>query len=244
MKCQNCGKEIPDTAKVCGYCGTRQERKPETKTCPNCQSEVPLASNVCGHCGFNFTGKISQEPVVSKKAPPREQVARPVKVKAEAPKDFKVAKTRMGKPKWLVPALIAAAGVVVLIVLFISGAISLPARGGGEEAIEISGRWMGEVYGIGGDFSASLEVNIDEQCRIGDVCGSYAVVGSDSYGDLELISIRNGEYVFLEKPKGSERLEGAGYETMKLAGNNLSWFFEQTLPSGELVQSQGTLNKK
>jgi len=26
MKCAHCGKEVPDSAKVCGYCGTKLEK--------------------------------------------------------------------------------------------------------------------------------------------------------------------------------------------------------------------------
>jgi hypothetical protein len=34
MNCPNCGKQIPDTAKVCGYCGTRLQAPVPTKTRP------------------------------------------------------------------------------------------------------------------------------------------------------------------------------------------------------------------
>ena len=56
MKCANCGKDIPEKAKVCGYCGTRVEGL-KFQTCLECGRESPIKANVCGYCGTRFGKK-------------------------------------------------------------------------------------------------------------------------------------------------------------------------------------------
>lgn len=52
MNCQNCGKSILDTAKVCGYCGRKVELAPVS--CPECGKEAREGAKVCGYCGYRF----------------------------------------------------------------------------------------------------------------------------------------------------------------------------------------------
>src|SRR6266480_1749568 len=52
LACSNCGKELPDTAKFCGYCGTTvvvQEKK--LNCCANCFAELPEGVKFCLQCG-------------------------------------------------------------------------------------------------------------------------------------------------------------------------------------------------
>jgi hypothetical protein len=55
MQCPNCGKEIRDTASVCGYCGQPLHLTP-TK-CPQCANEPREGAKVCGYCGYKFGGE-------------------------------------------------------------------------------------------------------------------------------------------------------------------------------------------
>ena len=48
MKCPNCGEEIPDTAKFCGECGTKIEKK---VCCPECGNELKSGAKFCPECG-------------------------------------------------------------------------------------------------------------------------------------------------------------------------------------------------
>jgi RNA polymerase subunit RPABC4/transcription elongation factor Spt4 len=84
MKCLNCGQEIPQSAKVCGYCGARQEKKPETKACPNCQSLVPAGAKVCGECGHRFSSEAST-PITSEPEKPAVDPARLIQEEKAAP---------------------------------------------------------------------------------------------------------------------------------------------------------------
>lgn len=61
MKCPKCGKELADGAKFCMYCGTRVEKKTETKAgpekmreeirCPNCGAAAGPNDHFCQWCG-------------------------------------------------------------------------------------------------------------------------------------------------------------------------------------------------
>lgn len=48
MFCMNCGKQIEDSAKFCGYCGTPTKRK---KVCPSCGREMGEQMVYCSFCG-------------------------------------------------------------------------------------------------------------------------------------------------------------------------------------------------
>ena len=47
-KCIKCGTEVAPTAKFCGECGTKIERK---KYCPECGTEVMPEQKFCTECG-------------------------------------------------------------------------------------------------------------------------------------------------------------------------------------------------
>jgi hypothetical protein len=47
MNCTNCGKSVPDNAKVCGYCGHRL--KTESVPAPAIQPPVPVEHNIKTH---------------------------------------------------------------------------------------------------------------------------------------------------------------------------------------------------
>jgi hypothetical protein len=64
MKCADCGKEIRDTAKVCGYCGYKINISPES--CPNCGKEVREGAKVCGYCGYQFAAAAQKRNPVSR----------------------------------------------------------------------------------------------------------------------------------------------------------------------------------
>lgn len=57
MYCPKCGKELRDTAKFCGGCGTSVTPKQEEYVpyCSNCQKVVSAESKFCGDCGEPIT---------------------------------------------------------------------------------------------------------------------------------------------------------------------------------------------
>jgi len=111
MKCPNCGKELPDYAQACGFCGTKLEAK---NTCPQCGKELPADALACGYCG----AKLGQPAAKAPKAAP---AARPAPAKAEPGPSL-----LSGLPKWALPA-----GIVALVVVVILFFVLLP--GPGEE---------------------------------------------------------------------------------------------------------------
>ncbi len=67
MLCNNCGKEINDSAKFCKYCGQPVESIPtviqgekHTITCPMCGKEVNKGNSFCTNCGT----KVSEQNII------------------------------------------------------------------------------------------------------------------------------------------------------------------------------------
>ncbi len=106
--------------------------------------------------------------------------------------------------------------------------------------INITGKWIGE---IGNDeWSSMIEINIDEICQVGTICGTYRLLDGNSRGELELLEISGSEYRFIEVPEIEENIPGPGYQTMSLIDEvTLQWSFEQELSSGEVFMSEGVL---
>lgn len=54
MKCNNCGKDIPNESKFCMFCGTIIET-PKDIECPKCKNKNPLDAAFCTECGHSLT---------------------------------------------------------------------------------------------------------------------------------------------------------------------------------------------
>ncbi|MCI5835182.1 MAG: PrsW family glutamic-type intramembrane protease [Firmicutes bacterium] len=56
IKCEECGKEISSSAKICPNCGYKNDNK----TCPECGIVVKQSDSVCPECGFPLQKKNAQ----------------------------------------------------------------------------------------------------------------------------------------------------------------------------------------
>lgn len=56
IKCNECGKEISDKAKVCPHCGFENN----LIICPECKKEIKNNVNTCPHCGYEMQKKNKQ----------------------------------------------------------------------------------------------------------------------------------------------------------------------------------------
>jgi len=56
IKCNECGKEISDKAKVCPHCGFENN----LIICPECKKEIKNNINTCPHCGYEMQKKNKQ----------------------------------------------------------------------------------------------------------------------------------------------------------------------------------------
>lgn len=54
MKCNNCGKDIPNESKFCMFCGTIIETHKDIE-CPKCKNKNPLDAAFCTECGHSLT---------------------------------------------------------------------------------------------------------------------------------------------------------------------------------------------
>ena len=132
MHCQNCHEVVPESAKVCGHCGTKLDRK-ALFPCPSCGEDVPVVAKVCGYCGTRLTeitpeSQPAQPAEKAKKAQTPKKSARvkttpkPVKEPDQKRKPKKTAKAAAQKksglkiPKW---AWFAGGGAILVIILLI-----------------------------------------------------------------------------------------------------------------------------
>ena len=137
MKCPSCSKEVPEDAKVCGFCGTKLEIQQDMKKCGKCGAEVNAAAKFCDNCGAALapppvpTEKAKPAASARKKtkpAPPKKKAASKPKqeVKAEpappaqvAEPESKPAKELPSKlPKWLLPLVFAALALLAIVLIF------------------------------------------------------------------------------------------------------------------------------
>lgn len=123
MKCPNCGKDIRDSAKVCGYCGRQVQNTPSP--CPNCGKDVREGAKVCGYCGYKFTAASKPVPTIQTEAksmaesPPRAlQMAKTGATPADVQKirsiGKPISKRRFPIGVWVVIGLVVLAGVGVV----------------------------------------------------------------------------------------------------------------------------------
>lgn len=61
MKCPDCGRDIPEGARVCPYCGKRLIRIKPKSICPNCGAEVPDGASACPGCGCSVRRRTEEE---------------------------------------------------------------------------------------------------------------------------------------------------------------------------------------
>jgi hypothetical protein len=63
MLCSKCQQPLPDGAKFCGECGTRQAQEPSApeapKNCDSCGNELAASARFCGECGRPVQGEPS-----------------------------------------------------------------------------------------------------------------------------------------------------------------------------------------
>ena len=214
MKCQNCGEEIPDSAKVCGYCGTKTEAKPEGKACPNCGVNVPFAAKACGKCGHLFRetsnptekpGKqaIPEKPVKPTKAETKgKALAEPASMESALQEESAPAVTPLNsstereklvakkeRPKWLT-LVVAAAVVAALALVYIFFLRPVAAV----DPILLAGTWKGD----------DIEVVFTTQCEINATCGEF-ILDDGTRGSL-MITYQDGNEFGYVNPQGSAKV--------------------------------------
>jgi len=113
MNCPNCQNAVPESAKVCGYCGHNLS-KPGKKFCTNCGEEIPATAKVCGYCGTRQEQAASVAPV------PLPVIKKDEEILQSSAVDSRGTPAPKAKlPGWVIPA-----GVAVLLVV-IAGAFLL-----------------------------------------------------------------------------------------------------------------------
>ena len=113
MKCPNCKKEVPDSAKVCGYCGKKLEKYGEP-LCPYCGKELTAKAKVCGYCGTPLKKK---KTATVKSAPAKKPQTKKTPAKETEVKTRKL-------PNWAIPVGLGVAALVLVVVLFAMKSLS------------------------------------------------------------------------------------------------------------------------
>jgi len=225
MKCPNCSKEVPDSAKVCGFCGTKLKT---VQTCSSCAKEVPLTAKVCGYCGTRLVdaapvippAEVEAEPapvepeaiVEANSVPVQEKVAEkePVEKKPEMPK--KTTKKKANKPVSKQEKKTAKAAKQKKPV---SSGKKLPKWGLpviiGSVCLVIAflvlykTLFLSPLDFLAGSWSGAAyndghqfdyKMWFDSGCKLGEVCGSFDLPDINCSGKVSIISISGDKYFF------------------------------------------------
>ncbi len=243
MKCANCGKEVPDSAKVCGYCG----HKIEKPLCPNCGKEMTATAKVCGYCGTSLVKKTAAaKPAPAKKAPVKK-----VKVKGASPKPAPAKKARVKKapakaavakttklPKWVLPVGLAAAALAAVILFFVLSPGSQQ-ESGGNDFSKLAGTWSGEAGDSDGSFNITFKLK--DGCSLYMVCGTFSIPQWGCSSDISFISVDGDKYEFrVTTLYGCEDDAKAYEEWLRPVGSSKLEYYSR----GNYGESQGTLTKQ
>lgn len=254
MKCTHCNKQIPNTAKVCGYCGHKVE-KPH---CHNCGKEVPASAKVCGYCGTPLVKKAAAaKPTPSKKAPAVKAPARKAKEKAEKPKSApakkvtakkapaKAARAKTTKlPKWIKPMglAVAALAVVGIVLFFIFGSTpqeGIPGSIGADDFDTLAGTWSGIAKSGNDDFEITFKLK--EGCSLYMVCGSFSIPQWGCSGDVSFVDVDGDKFEFrVSSRSGCESDTKSEIEWLRPVGSKKLEYYSK----GSYGVSQGTLTKQ
>ncbi len=109
MKCPKCHNDVPDSAKVCGYCGTKLGTDNKL-FCTHCGKEIPASAKACGYCGAK-----QEKPPAAAAALPQEEVVQDTASRVREAAPAKAPRL----PRWVLPALagVACVAVVALVIL-------------------------------------------------------------------------------------------------------------------------------
>lgn len=256
MICPNCGHEVPEDKAFCGFCGTKLAKPtPEVEPMPE-QKEEPRADAVS-------TPETRDKPAIksgAEAAPTIESRGKPISVPE---------KKSPSVPKWLFWAVPAALIVTGIVLAFAFGwipvnlqsaqpaelptTVSDPVQPDAPPVNEevntswgLAGIWVGEISNEESGWSATLELNLYENCEVGSICGTYRLYESTSHGELELVEKVDNGYRLLEQPIVEENVPGGGYETIRLIDDNtLQWSFEFGSPGSDTyITSTGLLTRQ
>lgn len=146
MKCKHCGKEVPDRAKVCGYCGTPLKKKAAVvKPKPTVQAPVKKT-------------KPKLAPV--KKVPEKKA---PAKTGSSPMGDLAVEIKKMPLWAWIVGAV--AVGLVAVLLL---------TSGGGDLTL-LEGRWKGTVENKLDGSTFEITFVFPHDCELNEYCGRISI---------------------------------------------------------------------
>jgi hypothetical protein len=203
--------------------------------CPECGKNIPDNSKVCGYCGFRLPlGEVQPTPpVVEEPTPPT----------IEEP-------GRRGLPSWAYAVIgIFAVGIVIAI-LVISGlfgrtnpSASAPAQQEGLRIGGIGGGWEGTITAPETGWSDHTTLEIDDDCDVNSVCGSYQLRDAGCTGDLILRSIESDGFVFEERLDPGSPCEEDTWEFLKLLSEDSLEF--NVLPNADftLIVTMGVLER-
>lgn len=220
MHCPYCGKEISETAKVCPYCGKEQRKKKE--------APISVESKQT-----TSTTPVSSKEVISAISP----------IVKQKTKDSGFRRV----PRWAL-LVVGLALILTLVLIFgLPRASQDVASSSGSNSVRIDGKWIGEIRGGDGDFSATLEVTIEGECFPGEICGTYGIVGASCHGNLELLDIdEDWVFEFIERETtGGEGCVTGGHQYLQASGSKrLSYGFILNPSRTDAFETTGILERK
>ena len=231
MKCSNCGKEAPESANVCGYCGTRLKQAQPVR--PAAETPKPAPQ------------KAAPEPAV------------PVEAK-QAREKGKLPKWAL--PAGLIAVGLAAAALILLVLFKPSSqpqtASEAPHEQSAPQAQEaqadadsldfLAGTWSG--YAVSdGDGGFEITFRFNQGCHLNEVCGSFDIPSFECSGDVAIFSAPENKFAAGNKYEFRVSSLSSGCGEGRVPEEWLSYINSKELEyysSGDYGVSQGRLYKQ
>ena len=221
MKCSHCGKEVPENARGCGYCGTPVAQPAAETPKPAPQKAVP------------------EPEVPAKKAP----------VKKTEVKTRKLPKWAL--PAGLGAAALVLVVVLFATKSpsqpqTAAEAPQEPSAPQVEEAPAVTelellgGTWKGEIENKQEGFTVEITFDFPDDCALNTYCGSINVPEFSLVSDVKITSINGSDYEFILEINEGLPEDELDFSYLKYINPNQLGFYSE----GDTGDTQGTLYKQ
>jgi len=201
MKCSNCGKEVPERAIVCGYCGT-EVVKPKVE-----KPKVKQASKTT-------KPPAKDKPLKKSKAQAKAEKPKPAmakKVHAEKVSKEDIPSQAKKFPIWVW-------GVIAVAVLLAVLLIPKLAADTEDSLARLEGVWTGTIEDSMNDFTFDLAFVFPDDCEFEEYCGYISVPDWDWESEVMIVNVSGIDYeIFV---LSNEELSGEDLPAEFLTYNN------------------------
>lgn len=221
MKCTNCGKEVPENARGCGYCGTPVKQAGAVR--PAAETQKPAPQKAAPETAAPASGPAAGKMKLPKLALPAGLGAAAlvlvvVLFATKSPSQPQTAAEAPQEPS--APQVEEAPAVTELELL--------------------GGTWKGEIENKQEGFTVEITFDFPDDCALNTYCGSINVPEFSLVSDVKITSINGSDYEFILEINEGLPEDELDFSYLKYINPNQLGFYSE----GDTGDTQGTLYKQ